>query len=151
MRDGLLQQLDTPQTLYDRPANLFVAGFIGTPAMNFMEGRMEHANTFVAEGARVTLRREATVAPNGAVTLGIRPEDLVLQPDATDAPADTLLGRVVLVERLGGTSHIHFDVGANRLMAASTNDALPNVDEVITVRVRAERAHLFGADGRALR
>jgi ABC-type sugar transport system ATPase subunit len=67
-------------------------------------------------------------------------------------PSEALTGRVVLVERLGGTSHVHFDVqgGGNRMMAAATNDQLPDVGETITVRVPPERVHLFDADGRAI-
>jgi ABC-type sugar transport system ATPase subunit len=58
---------------------------------------------------------------------------------------------VVLVEMLGGTSHVHFDAGPHRLLAAVTDDRLPSVGDEISVRARAERAHLFDPDGRALR
>jgi ABC-type sugar transport system ATPase subunit len=87
------------------------------------------------------------------VTLGIRPEDLDYESGAAssaESPDNLLSGLVVLVERLGGTSHVHFDVGLHRLMASVSNDSLPDVGETITVRVPAERVHLFGADGRAL-
>jgi multiple sugar transport system ATP-binding protein len=158
LADGRIQQIGQPIELYRAPVNRFVAGFIGTPRMNFVEGRLENAlgaATFIAEGARVTLARAFSVpAASGSstdVTLGVRPEDLQLAPDSSASSAsDTLLGRVVLVERLGGTSHVHFDVGPHRIMASVTNGALPRVGDSVAARVPSERVHLFAADGRAL-
>lgn len=121
--------------------------------MNFLEGRREEEDgvpVFIAEGARVNLLRQGVAAAVSSepITLGIRPEDL--RVDSAAAPGDGLLGRVVLVERLGGTSHIHIDVGRHRMMASVSNDSLPDVGDNITIHVPAERVHLFGADGRAL-
>jgi ABC-type sugar transport system ATPase subunit len=86
------------------------------------------------------------------VTLGVRPEDLRIVSAAESAgrPGGALTGHVVLVELLGGTSHVHFEVGPHRLMASVSTDTLPNVGETITVRVPSERAHVFGADDLAL-
>jgi ABC-type sugar transport system ATPase subunit len=149
---GVIQQVGRPIELYRTPVNRFVAGFIGTPPMNFIEGRLteEHgAVYFVAEGARVKLRGNmAMPASSSPMTLGIRPEDLHVDPVA-DASSG-VPGRVVLVERLGGTSHVHFDAGAHRLLASVTSETLPEVGQTITVRVPSERVHLFGADGRSL-
>lgn len=91
----------------------------------------------------------------GPATFGIRPEDLRVDTAAPhgapeSADKETLTGRVVLVERLGGTSHVHFEVGPYRLLASTTSDSLPEVGNDITVRVPAARAHLFGADGRTI-
>jgi multiple sugar transport system ATP-binding protein len=153
LADGRIQQIGRPIELYLAPVNRFVAGFIGTPSMNFLLGRREEADgmqVFIAEGARVELRRKKVAAAMSSepVTLGIRPEDLRVQ--AGEPSGDGLVGRVVLVERLGGTSHIHFDVGRHRMMASVSNDALPEVGDNITIHVPAERVHLFGGDGRAL-
>ena len=157
LADGRIQQIGPPIELYRAPVNRFVAGFIGTPRMNFVEGRLEKqsgATMFVADGARVQLARPLSTAsgPSASVTLGVRPEDLQLfTPDSSGSPSsDTLRGRVVLVERLGGTSHIHFDVGAHRLMASVSNGELPQVGDNVAVRVPGERVHLFAADGLAL-
>jgi ABC-type sugar transport system ATPase subunit len=170
LADGRIQQVGRPIELYRAPVNRFVAGFIGTPPMNFLEGRIlrgEGAPLFLAEGVRLRLPRDATVTPPGpgTVTLGIRPEELAIDtpppasrpaaessggppaaPSAGEA-ADALRGRVVLVERLGGASHVHFEVGPHRLMAVAS-DPLPEVGACVTVRLRAGRVHLFGADGR---
>ena len=141
---GRIQQVGKPIDLYRSPANRFVAGFIGTPPMNFIEGRMKES-AFVADGVRIALPSERQVG--APVTLGVRPEDLEIVSSSSES---SVTGRVVLVERLGGTSHVHFDVGPTRLLAAVTGDQLPSVGEVIAVRVPAARTHLFGADGRTL-
>jgi multiple sugar transport system ATP-binding protein len=159
LADRRIQQVGRPIEIYRAPVNRFVAGFIGTPPMNFVEGRLQEEDgvpVFIAEGVRVKLPRErrATAGSPERMTLGIRPEDLRVDCRAdrsAEPPAEALLGRVVLVERLGGTSHVHFDAGPHRLLASVSNDPVPNVGEGITVRVPAERVHLFGADGRALR
>ena len=150
---GRIQQVGRPIDLYRSPANRFVAGFIGTPPMHFLEGRVavdDGVPTFVTGDVRIRLARSGSAATEwaSATTLGVRPEDLRTDPDAPRGEA--VAGRVVLVERLGGTSHIHFDAGAQRLMAAVSNDVLPAVGETIVVRVPADRVHLFGSDGGAL-
>ena len=158
LADGHIQQVGPPIELYRSPVNRFVAGFIGTPPMNFLTGRLVEEDggvAFLAESARVSVLREqvAATAVLEPMTLGIRPEDLRLDAAtaAPDGPHDgRLTGRVVLVERLGGTSHIHFDVGPHRMLASVSNESLPVVGESIAVRVPAERVHLFGADGRVL-
>ncbi|MBC7840021.1 MAG: sn-glycerol-3-phosphate ABC transporter ATP-binding protein UgpC [Nitrospiraceae bacterium] len=158
LADGRIQQIGKPIELYRAPVNRFVAGFIGTPPMNFVEGRVAEeagALVFMAEGFRVTLPRERTaptMAP-GPVTLGIRPEDLKVDSSegpSAGPPEDRVPGRVVLVERLGGTSHVHFDAGPHRLLASVSNDRLPEVGDTITVRVHTERVHLFVGDRRVL-
>ncbi len=157
LADGRMQQVGTPIDLYRSPVNRFVAGFIGTPPMNFIDGRVSDENGtlyFVAEEVRLRLHRDKLEhSGSDQITLGIRPEDLSTDseaPSSAEFPDNLLSGRVVLVERLGGTSHVHFDVGPHRLMASVSNDALPDVGETITVRVPAERVHLFGQDGRTL-
>jgi ABC-type sugar transport system ATPase subunit len=78
--------------------------------------------------------------------MGIRPEDLRVVP-GNSAEDRGMMGKVVLVERLGGTSHIHFDVGPHRFLALVSGDPLPDVGDVISVHVPPARVHLFGADG----
>ncbi|HJU69028.1 MAG TPA: sn-glycerol-3-phosphate ABC transporter ATP-binding protein UgpC [Gemmatimonadaceae bacterium] len=152
LADGHIQQIGRPIDIYRAPANRFVAGFIGTPRMNFVEGLVTREGNdlfFVADGVRIELapNHSATAPPSHPTTLGVRPEDLVIDSEAP--VGNTLSGRVVLVERLGGTTHVHFDAGPHRLMAVVANDSVPDVGEEIRVRARAERLHLFGADGRS--
>jgi multiple sugar transport system ATP-binding protein len=156
LADGRIQQVGKPIDLYRTPVNRFVAGFVGTPPMNFVDGLITGEDggvVFKAEGVHCALLSERTpqTMPSGPVTLGIRPEDM--EVDVADtlidtSPKDGLQGRVVLVERLGGTSHIHFDAGPHRLLAAVTNERLPEVGDAINVRLNRERAHLFVEDRR---
>ena len=162
LADGRIQQIGRPIDLYRAPINRFVAGFIGTPTMNFLEGALREDNGamfFFAEGVGINVGRDKTGKAKATepLTLGIRPEDLRVDysedPSAKGgARGAAFSARVLLVERLGGTSHVHFDVegGCNRMMASVSNDRLPDVGETITVRVPPERVHLFGSDGRAI-
>jgi multiple sugar transport system ATP-binding protein len=130
MRKGELQQVDDPQVLYDRPVNLFVGGFIGSPAMNMLEAKIERSNgdlVAVAGSQRVRLGNETLDARPGLkayegkpVILGIRPEDL---DDASLADAESqtehLDGVVELREALGAEIMAHFSVDAS---AAETDE-----------------------------
>jgi ABC-type sugar transport system ATPase subunit len=158
LADGRIQQIGRPIDLYRTPINRFVAGFIGTPAMNFLSGILQSEGGrmyFNADGARLPIAEGTpSSASNETVTLGIRPEDLrvdhTTQPTPASANSDTITGRVVLVERLGGISHVHFQVGPHRLLASLTSDSLPEVGDELTAHVPPARVHLFGADGRAV-
>jgi multiple sugar transport system ATP-binding protein len=130
MRKGALQQVAPPQELYDRPVNLFVGGFIGSPAMNMIEATLERTNgtlTAVAGSQRVHLTEEAISSrpalksyEGGRVILGIRPEDLEDAELATDTPEDQRLhGSVQLREALGSELMVHFATDA---VPATTED-----------------------------
>ncbi len=153
---GRIQQVGHPIDLYRTPANRFVAGFIGTPPMNFVDGSLAADGagwSFAAEGVHVRLPHSRTQGDGSRnVTLGIRPEDMRVTRGAS--PGDDLgaavRGRVALVERLGGSSHVHFDVGPHRLLAVVTGDDVPGIGETIAVAVPPSRVHLFATDGRRL-
>ena len=123
MRKGELQQVAAPQELYDKPLNLFVGGFIGSPAMNLVEAKLERANgglTAVAGSERIALGSETMSArpalkdyEGREVILGIRPEDLEdasLAPDSS--PDRQLSGEVELTEALGSEVMVHFSIDA---------------------------------------
>jgi multiple sugar transport system ATP-binding protein len=123
MRKGELQQVAAPQELYDSPVNLFVGGFIGSPAMNLLEATLESGNgglTAVAGSQRIALGGETMSARPGLksydgrnVILGIRPEDLEDAALATDTPPERVLtGEVELTEALGSEVMVHFSVDA---------------------------------------
>lgn len=158
LADKRIQQIGQPSEIYRAPVNRFVAGFIGTPPMNLMPGALIEENgvrSFVSDGVRVELVPEQiiTAAISEPVTLGIRPEDLRLDAGADESPlraGEALRGRVVLVERLGGSAHAHIQVGPHRLIACVSSDQSPDVGEAVTVRVPPARVHLFGEDGGAL-
>ncbi len=118
MRNGLLQQCDTPQMLYDNPANTFVAGFIGSPAMNLFEGELISDGTAVTVGSQRLELPAASIQARSAlndfrgrpVVVGIRPEDLSVANG--HGPHARLLGDVELVEALGSEQLVHFRTDA---------------------------------------
>ena len=123
MRKGELQQVAAPQELYDRPLNLFVAGFIGSPSMNLVEATLEGGDggmTAVAGSQRVALGEETLSArpalkdfSGKQVILGIRPEDLEDAELAADTSPDRMLdGEVQLTEALGSEVMVHFAIDA---------------------------------------
>jgi ABC-type sugar transport system ATPase subunit len=130
---GVIQQVGRPIDVYRAPANRFVAGFIGSPPMNFFEGEL--AARFGAPGRPV---------PEGGV-VGLRPQDLTLAEDAPDRP--TLIGRLVLAERLGGTTHLHVELGGRRIVAAVATDREIEPDRDVRLAYDPARVHVFGADG----
>jgi multiple sugar transport system ATP-binding protein len=164
MRKGELQQVDGPQALYDRPLNLFVGGFIGSPAMNMLDASIERSNgdlVAVAGSQRITLGREtldARPALKGyegkPVILGIRPEDLEdaeLAADVSDA--QTLNGTVELLEALGAEIMAHFSVDAKAAETDETRElardtGAPDEANVVTPEGRTVVVGRFGARSR---
>jgi multiple sugar transport system ATP-binding protein len=140
MRKGELQQVAPPQELYDHPVNLFVAGFIGSPAMNMFEATLERSNgTYVATVGeqQVTVdpedaqRRPALAAYAGRqVVLGVRPEDLEDASLARDVPTDRRLrGNVVLREALGSEINVHFTVHARPALTEDVRELAQDVGD----------------------
>ncbi len=119
LRKGVLQQCDTPQSLFARPANLFVAAFIGSPAMNLVEaevrnGEAHFGNCRLATGSGVS----------GPVILGLRPHDLTLAGPSADPSWPRLTGRIELVEELGTETQLVVAIDAPRLRLEAVRDAL---------------------------
>jgi multiple sugar transport system ATP-binding protein len=140
LRRGSLQQLDAPQRLYERPANLFVASFIGTPAMNLVEGSLDRSGDGLE--LRVgphpigisseTLRARPAVAAHagGRVIVGIRPE--VLRIGAAGDPS-TLSGIVTVVEALGAELLVHLEIPATPVTRDEVLEGLADVEEADVV------------------
>jgi multiple sugar transport system ATP-binding protein len=128
MRGGVLQQVDTPQHLYDRPGNLFVASFVGSPPMNLFEAAVEADGTQLAFGdtrlelpADVVAERPALRAYAGRrVAVGIRPEEV---REASGWDGARVRGRILLVEALGAEQLVHIEVAATPLERADLVDA----------------------------
>ncbi len=140
LRSGELMQLDSPRVLYERPANRFVAGFVGTPSMNLVELDAEGK-----QGGVVAAARRAEV-------VGFRPEAVRLV-DPVDAAADAsaavrVSGKVVLVEPLGAETFVHLDAGGVRIRARVEGFGGPSVGASVGATVSASALHWFDADGR---
>jgi multiple sugar transport system ATP-binding protein len=157
MRKGQLQQVGTPQELYDEPLNLFVAGFIGSPAMNLVSARLERVDDHVVAhfgdngltlSPEMLARRPAIGDYVGReVVLGIRPEDL---EDASIAPEGltTISGSVRLTEALGSEIVAHFDVAARPAVTDETRELVEDVgDEVALERLTDDSTMFVGRFG----
>ncbi len=149
---GVVEQFGSPLDLYHHPQNLFVAGFIGSPRMNFLEGTVAGSagnaiTVDLGDGAQLV----APVSANGAqagekVTLGLRPEHLV-EGGGGDAE---LRGRVIAVEHLGGETYIYLERGGEMpMIVKAAGDSKTKVDDVLPVGVPASACYLFDGEGQA--
>ena len=140
MRDGTVQQVDTPQTLYREPINLFVAAFIGSPSMNLVEAKVD-GDTAEFAGFRIPLdpERRPSASHDGTVILGIRPQDF--EDARTAAPGlPQIEVEAAIVEELGSATHVLFTVDAPAV----------DVDSVRAATDENERVTLLATDSRAL-
>ena len=136
MHDGIVEQIGTPLELFDRPANLFVAQFIGSPAMNVFSGTAR-GDTVEALGARWPLPPDAARAADGtAVHYGIRPTDLSLAPQGIAA-------RVVVVEPTGAETELLVQIGDTRLVVVIHDRTDVQPGDTIHLAVDAAKAHVF--------
>jgi multiple sugar transport system ATP-binding protein len=138
MRDGRVLQVDTPQTLYREPADLFVAGFIGTPAMNLVEARLDGDDVVFGRNRVPLGSGRRPPAPDARVVLGIRPE--AFEEAAFARPGlPTLDAAVTVVEELGADVHVFFPVDAtpagNAKAAAGQAELLAGGGTLFTARV----------------
>jgi multiple sugar transport system ATP-binding protein len=142
MRDGIVEQTGAPLELYDRPVNVFVAGFIGSPTMNMLSGIVRRNGA----GTRVTLANGVDLPAPGApddgreVLYGIRPEHLSLGD-----PADGLPCEVVVVEPTGADTQVVCRIGGQDLIAVLRDRVACRAGDRVGLRPDASRAHLFDA------
>ena len=152
LNGGRIEQVGAPMDLYDAPANQFVAGFIGSPRMNFLPGTLVSASDgggaiVDVAGVRFTAMVDATVGrPGDAVTIGVRPERVTPGTGANALPV-----RVRFVEALGNASFIHLERdGTDEPMIRQGSGAEGDVvGAALSVVLPAEHLHLFDSDGRA--
>ncbi|MEF2277707.1 ABC transporter ATP-binding protein [Deinococcus sp. YIM 134068] len=149
MRDGLIMQVDTPMNLYDFPQNKFVAGFIGSPSMNFLTAKVQNGE-FVLGGSRVApmgrLSQSLKVYEGKEVFMGIRPEHIgVIGHGQTDIPQgnNVLHGKVVVVEPLGAQTDLLIDVAGQTLTSKLEGQTLLQPGDDIQLLVDQTRLHAF--------
>jgi oligogalacturonide transport system ATP-binding protein len=150
LKEGVIQQVDTPVALYQRPANAFVAGFIGSPEMNIVPGELLALNdgAAVQVGGQVLPLRRAFERKAGAVKFGLRPEHVSAVSRADAQPVSATLR---FVEHMGSEVFVHFALGGLEMSArvpAEQSDALQRADRgtAITLHFQMEQVHLFDAE-----
>lgn len=135
MSKGVIQQLGTPEEIYNQPANLFVAGFIGAPAMNLVKGRIE-GGRFIAEGIALPV---GDYADHSDVVLGIRPEDIAVG----GAEAGGLSGQIYTSEMTGDAVLVTIEIGNQRLCARGDRHFRGRIGERIVLQPDLNYIHLF--------
>ena len=152
LKEGVVQQIDAPLKLYNEPANLFVAGFLGSPPMNFLKGTLRKDGDGIifkeVKGGAVELKlgsRQAAEAYIGKeITLGIRPENCELVPQGKPLPENSFQAVVDIVEPMGAETYFYLQTGAHTVISRS--HALGDQREAghrLRFEIQADRAHLF--------
>ena len=136
MHDGLVEQVGAPLELYDRPANRFVAGFIGSPAMNFLSAKVGAAGVSITSVAGFSLPIKTNLEVNRDVVLGIRPEHLEIADDGFEA-------EVVVIEPTGSETQLFARVGGQEIAAVFRERHEFAPGQRIRLRPKVECAHLF--------
>jgi multiple sugar transport system ATP-binding protein len=146
LNKGVLQQFDEPQVVYDHPANMFVAGFMGSPAMNFIPAQMttRGGTTELALDGGQNLKMKRKVAPSSSpsVIVGIRPEHLTHAP--AKAP-NTMTGKATLVEPTGSETHVISRIGNSDVTAKFFPYQAPKQGDAVRLAVDMERICIFDA------
>ena len=135
MKSGIMQQIGTPTQIYDRPANTFVAGFIGNPAMNLISGQIT-SGTFTADHMQIA----GLSAPDGPVTLGFRAEDARISSDI-----GAITSPVYTMELLGDSTMVTVRAGGALVAVKSLKDYRVEIGEPVSIAVPSTACHLFDA------
>ncbi|WP_434990643.1 ABC transporter ATP-binding protein [Xanthomonas melonis] len=144
LKDGVIQQIDSPMALYERPANLFVAGFLGSPAMNVLQGRLEEhegVHLELADGWRLPLgaARIDRQWVGREVVVGVRPEHL--QPSSD--PVAGFDARIEVIEPVGNEIFLNLDRGGQPLVIRVAPQPLPAVGQPLRLALRSDALHFF--------
>jgi len=150
MNEGLIQQVDTPQNLYDKPANLFVAGFMGSPPMNFLDAtvRVQGDAAYLditGQSIPLPLAKSKKLITGGydgkVVTFGIRPEDV---SESTATTAGTIFESTVKIhELLGAEVYLYLTLGENQITAKVNPRTTVRIGDTINFAINTEKIHIF--------
>ncbi|HZY11101.1 MAG TPA: sn-glycerol-3-phosphate ABC transporter ATP-binding protein UgpC [Bacteroidota bacterium] len=153
---GIVQQVDTPLNIYNKPVNRFVASFIGTPTMNFFPGHLENNGSFTFEPSTKAfkLRLSSRYSPNlnaylnKPITLGIRPEHITLQPEQNTSEKITVM--VEVVEPVGNETFLYFTLGTapHHYVACVSSNFHPMVGKSLDVHFDLSKIHFFDDQNR---
>ncbi len=141
MKNGYVQQIGTPKEVYFHPRNMFVAGFIGEPPMNFLRRRVEKGCITVG-GASFNLGEKAAACEGKDIVFGFRPEAIVLGEQEN---AYIARGKVELTEMLGDNANVYVDIDADKAILKVTPHEIPAMDEDVVFSIPKESVYLFDA------
>ncbi|MBP2557924.1 multiple sugar transport system ATP-binding protein [Neorhizobium galegae] len=135
MNGGVIEQVGSPLDLYDRPANLFVAGFIGSPSMNILSGRLENGSFVLAGGTAIAAANLASFG-NRSIQLGVRPEHLHLDPNGLNA-------EIVTVEPTGSETQVVMRLGGHEVTGVFRERIMKMPGEALSIGIDIEHVHIF--------
>jgi multiple sugar transport system ATP-binding protein len=139
MNAGHIEQIGSPLELYDRPANVFVAGFIGSPSMNFLAGKLEGSNFVAADGTKIALAKVPANSDGRKVTLGVRPEHFRLDPNGVPA-------EIVTVEPTGSETQVAVRFAGHDVVGAFRERVEAGPGEALPMSPDTAKVHLFDAE-----
>jgi len=141
MNQGKLQQFDTPLDIYNRPANRFVAEFVGSPSMNFFDGRFDATTgMFAGDGLTLNLQHEVPAITSERVTLGIRPEHIqVSATEQVDWPA----AAVYVTEQMGSETLVFLQIKDRKVIARASGDFRAEPESKVWIQFDTAKAHFF--------
>ena len=149
MKDGVLQQYDTPMNTYNHPANLFVAGFIGSPSMNFIKGSLNASEIFTDSTGAISIDLKGYLPSSstpGEYTLGIRPENIHGDNGLNIAAYHPVTIVADVVEPMGSDSYLYFTIGENHLIARLRPETSPLELQPTTLFFDRSKLHFFHSD-----
>lgn len=156
MKDGVVQQVAKPQELYDAPCNMFVAGFIGSPQMNFIEAVLRNKNgrLYAAvndEAIPLPKTEILKELPDGKrIVLGIRPESIITEKERFLQDEPVLCGKVDICELMGSEVFLYVDCKDTRLTVRAPSYSAPKADEELLFQLPKSRLHIFDAETEAV-
>jgi multiple sugar transport system ATP-binding protein len=149
MNAGQIQQIGTPLELYERPANQFVAGFIGSPSMNMWRGRLREQDgraVFASDGLQFEVGSAPGVPRDRDIVLGLRPENIYYAAGPyVPSPAAEITTSIDVIEPMGNETLLYTRAGAADVVARIAPQEIPDVDEPIRLAVDLNRLHYFDA------
>ena len=151
MKDGIIQQVGEPMELYERPNNLFVAGFIGAPQMNFLDVTVNGNIVTLEDGTKITLPegllKKVDFSKTDNVVMGIRPEHMSVDKIMLDSfPEQTLTEKIENLERMGHENHGFATVGHQHMILKLSSRMTETIDDSLTFALDVNKAHFFDKD-----
>ncbi len=147
MHDGIVEQIGAPLELYDRPANRFVAGFIGSPAMNFIDGQLSEGGIVLPSGAVLPLDARPNLSNGAKLTYGIRPEHLQLAPAGTHG---AIPATVSVLEPTGSDTTLLVKAEGGGMTVVLRERVALKPGEAVALKPTAGQVHLFDAQGKRI-
>jgi multiple sugar transport system ATP-binding protein len=138
LKRGRVQQFDTPLNIYNQPANRFVAEFVGSPSMNFIDGKIERG-IFVSDSLQVSVNRSDSPV-DSKITMGIRPEHIHVYAEPQDG---AIQAHVYVTELMGNETFVFLSLGPHKLIARAAGDFRADVESTVWLRIESEKAHFF--------